>query len=188
MFRNGIISFVLGLCLTALSGCGGQLYTVAPLPSVVPPDPSANVVDGFNVLATVIDGDQSLERFEANLPLAGVVAVDVQLINRTAAAINVNSLKFHLKDAGGQSLQEIEPKRALKQVMKYYGDGFYRLDARQRTIESYEAVTLPLILAIAPQEERRGILFFQIQRNTVKPSGLTLSVSGSKTPVNVKLN
>ncbi|MDQ3013505.1 MAG: hypothetical protein M3X11_22730 [Acidobacteriota bacterium] len=158
------------------------------MPSIAPPDLPAINANGFNIAATALDGDQSLERFEANLPMAGVIAVDVRLINHTAAAVNPRSLKLKLRNAGGKSFKEIAPKRALKRVMKFYGNSVYRLDVRQSTIDSYNAVALPLSSPVAPQEERRGLLFFQVQRNTTKLDDLTLSATGAKPPINVKTN
>jgi hypothetical protein len=188
MFAKVIISFLMGLCVATLSGCGGQLYNVTPLPSSAPPDLSANNANGFNIAASGLDGDQSLERFEANLPLAGVIAVDVRLINQTAAAVDAGSLKFELRTAAGKSFKAIAPKQALKRVMKFYGDRFYRLDARKSTIDSYNALALPLSSPIATQEERRGLLFFEVQRNAAPPDGLTLVAAGAKPPVSVKVN
>jgi hypothetical protein len=149
---------------------------------------STNNAAGFNLNATALDGDQSLERFGANLPLAGVIAVDLRLINRTSAAINAGSLKFELRNAGGKPLRPLTPKNALKRVMKFYGNSFYRIDARQRTIESYEAIALPLTSPISSQDERRGLLFFETERGTNKLEGLDLLISGGATPINIKLN
>ena len=182
------ISLVMSFCVVAFSGCGGRLYNVASLPSSAPPDLPANDANGFNIAATALDGDQSLERFDANLLLAGVIAVDVRLVNRTSAAVDAASLGFGLRNTGGKSLKPIAPKQALKRVMKFYGNALYRLDARQATIESYNAVALPLGSPIAPQEERRGLLFFEAPRNAAKPDGLTLFAAGATPPINVKVN
>ncbi len=183
-----IFGFVLTVLLITCCGCGGRLYNVAPLPSTAPTLPPANKTNSFNIGAKVLDGDLSLERFDANLPLAGVIAVDVQLANQTSAAINSALLKFELRNAGGKPLKPLTPKNALKRVMRFYGNSFYRIDARQRTIESYEATGLPLASAISAQEERRGILFFETGRGTTKLDGLTLSISGGTSPISIKLN
>jgi hypothetical protein len=181
-------SFVLGLCLISSGGCGGRLYNVSPLPSSSSPEVPASNANGFNIHATAFGGDQSLERFDANLPLAGIIAIDVRLENGTLAAINVGSLKFELRNASSKPLKPLTPKNALKRVMKFYGNSFYRLDARQRTIESYEATALPLSSPISSQEERSGFLFFETARGTTRLDGLTLSISGGMTPINIKLN
>lgn len=183
-----IFSFMLSLCALAGSSCGGELYSVTPLPSTPLPDLATNHTGDFNINAMALDGDLALERFDANLPLAGVIAVDVRLVNRATSSINANALKFELHDASGKALKPLTPKSALKRVMKFYGNSFYRIDARQHTIESYEATALPLGSALASQEERRGILFFEVRRGKVKPDDLTFSVAGAKVPIHIKLN
>lgn len=135
----------------------------------------------------MLDGDQSLERFEANLPLAGVIAVDLRLANNTAAMVGANALKFELRDSSGAKLKQLAPKKALSAVMKFYGDGFYAKSAHRRTIDDYESVGLKTDAPIAPQEERRGYVFFRTQRNTTNVNGLTLSVTGMSAPINLRL-
>jgi hypothetical protein len=58
------------ICLIMIAGCGGQLYKVAPLPASAPPAISTGNANGLNIGATVLEGDRSVEQFEANLPLA----------------------------------------------------------------------------------------------------------------------
>lgn len=181
-------SFVLGLCLITCGGCGGRLYNVSPLPSSASSELPASNADAININAMALDGDQSLERFDANLPLAGIIAVDVRLANRTSASISAGSLKFELRNASSKPLKPLTPKNALKRVMKFYGNSFYRLDARQRTIESYEATALPLSSTISSQDERSGFLFFETARGTTRLDGFTLSISGGVAPINIKLN
>lgn len=175
------LAFCLGLIVGA--GCGGRLYNVTPLPSSTP-DVAASGEQGLIAMTAILDADQAMERFEANLPLAGVVAVEVRLVNRTSAPVNTDSMKFELRDAGG-SLKKILPAQALKRVMKFYGNGFYRKDAKLNTIESYEAVGLPVNFTIAPQSELRGILFYETKINRTSLSGLTFSVSGATKQINV---
>ena len=134
-----------------------------------------------------MDGDLSYERFEANLPLAGVIAVDLRMINKSETTIMTNSLKFELRNASGGALKRIAPNKALGAVMKYYGDRFYAKVAYRRTLEDYESVALKPGIAIEPEEELRGIAFFQTKRETTSVDGLILSVAGLTAPVNVRL-
>ncbi|MGH9754888.1 MAG: hypothetical protein ACREA2_19090 [Blastocatellia bacterium] len=142
---------------------------------------------GLDIGAVALDGERSYERFEANLPLAGVIAVDVRMINKSEATIMANSLKFELRDASGVALKRIAPKKALGAVMKYYGDKFYAKVAYRRTLDDYESVALKQGSAIEPEEELRGIVFFQTKRETASVEGLILSVAGLTAPVNVQL-
>jgi hypothetical protein len=171
-----------------LAACGGRLYKVAPLPAGAPPEISTSNVGGLNIGAVALDGQQSHERFDANLPLAGVIAVDVRIINRSDAMIVTRSLRFELRDAAGASLKQLAPKKALGAVMKYYGARFYAKVAYQRTLEDYESVALKRESAIEPDGELRGIVFFQTKLETTSVDGLTLSVAGLTSPVNLQVH
>jgi hypothetical protein len=170
-----------------LVACGGKLYKVAPLPSA-PPEISTNNAGGLNIGAVALDGQQSYERFEANLPLAGVIAVDVKMINTSDVTIPVRSLRFDLRDGAGAQLKRLTPKNALGEVMKYYGVNFYAKVAYRRTLEDYESVALKQESAIESGGELRGIVFFQTKRETASVDGLILSVAGLTTPVNLELH
>ncbi|MFN0112916.1 MAG: hypothetical protein ACKVZH_28990 [Blastocatellia bacterium] len=188
MFGQKLTTFALGLCLLASLGCGAQLYNVSPLPANTSADDIAAGEQGLIAATAILDGDQSLERFEANLPLAGVIAVDVRLVNRTSAAVKADSLKFTLRDSSGGNLNRISPEQALKKVMKYYGNSFYRKDAKLRTIESYEKIGLAANATIAPQGNLRGILFYERQNNRTSMGGLTFSVGGVTKQININNN
>ncbi len=137
--------------------------------------------------AIALEGDSALERFEANLPLAGVVAVEVRMENSSSVSLDPAKFKFELQDAAGKILKPLTPKKALGAVMKYYGNRFYTLAARQKTRDDYESVALKLAGGIAPRGERRGILFFQTNRNTTHLDGLTLSIQGAAAPISVSV-
>ena len=77
-----------------IAGCGGQLYKVAPLPKSAPPAISTGNAIGLNIGAMVLEGDRSIEQFEANLPLAGVIAIDVKLINQSSGLISAKRLMY----------------------------------------------------------------------------------------------
>ena len=188
MLAKKILLFALGLSLLVSVGCGAQLYKVAPLPTSASADDITSGEQGLIAMTAILDGDQSLERFEANLPLAGVIAVDVRLVNRTASPVKADSLKFNLRDSGGNQLNRIPPDQALKRVMKYYGDGFYRKDAKLRTIESYEKIGLATNATIEPQGNLRGVLFFERQNNRTSLGGLTFSVVGVTKQININNN
>jgi hypothetical protein len=141
----------------------------------------------LNVGAVVLDGEQAYERFEANLPLAGVIAVDVRMINKSDATIRMNSLRFDLRDAAGAGFKQLVPKKALGSVMKYYGNGFYAKSAYRRTLEDYESVALKQGAEIEPGGDLRGILFFQTKQETKSVDGLSLAIAGLAAPVNLQL-
>ena len=187
MLHRTTVTVLSGSLLLVLAACGGRLYKVAPLPASDPPEISMGNGGGMDIGAVALDGERSYERFEANLPLAGVIAVDVRMINKSEETIRTNSLKFELRNASGAALKPIAPKKALGAVMDYYGDKFYAKVAYRRTLEDYESVSLKQGSAIEPEGELRGIVFFQTKRETTSVDGLILSVAGLTAPVNVRL-
>jgi hypothetical protein len=180
--------FVLSIMPIALGGCGGALYQVAPAPTTAPPEISSNNADGLNVGAVALNGDQSIEQFEANLPLAGVIAVDLRVINNSSAPIQTEKLRFELLEAAGAKFKLIKPRKALDRVMKFYGNSFYTLEARRLTRESYDSLGWKNIGLIEPQADRRGFLFFEAKRETSNLSGLSLSITGEGSPFTIAVN
>jgi hypothetical protein len=177
----------LGGWLLAASGCGGRLYNVAPLPTQPAPDTRAQSANGLEIGAYVLGGDASIERFEANLPLSGVIVVDLRLVNKTAGAIDVSALGYDLQDSNGIKLRPLSSKKALDRVMSYYGVRFYPIAARQRTREDYESVAYKPGRPVASGDERRGVLFYETKRETTNLDGLRFSVKGISPPINLTL-
>jgi len=175
------ITFLLFLML--LPSCGGQLYKVAPLPVSAPPDIMRTGDDGLSAGASLIESDRSIRQFEANLPMAGVIAVDLLIVNKSSSPIYFQGLTFELRDIAGLKYKQITPKNALSRVMKFYGDNFYTLEARRRTREDYSALAFNPESPFAPQKEHRGILFFETKPNTNNLPLLTLQIHGTKTEI-----
>src|SRR5262245_55922010 len=187
LHRTTALTVLFASFLPGLAACGGRLYKVAPLPASVPPVISMGNGGGLDVGAVALDGALSYQRFEANLPLAGVIAARCKAIHKSEATIMADSLRFELRNPSGAALKRIAPKKALGAVMKYYGDKFYAKVAYQRTLEDYESVALKQGGAIEPEREIRGIVFFQTKRETTSIDGMILSVAGLNDPVNGQL-
>lgn len=179
-----LICAIIITILALFVACGGKLYDVAPLPGR-PPVLTAGDPDGLRIGARAIDSDGAFEAFSANLPLAGVLAVEVDLSNNSAAPVRMNKLKFELSGGSGETFKRISSKKALSRVMDYYGVSFYRKDARARTREDYNAVELKTDGELNPREERRGYVFFQVPAEI--PAPLVLSVKGRGEPIRIEL-
>src|SRR5262245_33973000 len=116
MLHRATVVVLLGSLLPGLTACGARLYKVAPLPEIAPPEISMGNGGGLDIGAVALDGERSYERFEANLPLAGVIAVDVRMINRSEGTLRTSSLEFELRNSSGAALKRIDPKKALDTV------------------------------------------------------------------------
>ncbi len=179
----------LSLLLPLLLGaCSVPLYKVAPLPQNVPIEGGQTVVaNSLEVTASALtEDDQAFERFETNLPLAGIVVVDLKLVNRASESTKV--LKFELQDSTGKSFPLLDAKKQLKKMMKSDGVRLYAVAGRQQTLEQLQAVALPKKLSLAAREEKQGVLFFHAKRDVAQLKGLLLIVKGGKQPVTLPLN
>lgn len=149
-----------------LVGCGGALYQVAPLPTG-PALSSHNVelAEGETALrvgAAFYDGDGSLRQFEANLPLAGVLAVEVHLSNQGGESARLPAMVLEARGENGRRLTPLTGERALRRVMRAYDNRLYTIESHRVTLARYQEIQLQLRDELSPGEERRGVLFFAI--------------------------
>lgn len=167
--------------------CSVPLYKVAPIPQNTPIEAGQTATsNGLAVTASALtEDDQAFERFDTNLPLAGIVVVDVHLVNR--ANEKTKSLTFALQDASGKGFSLLDAKKELKQVMKFEGVRLYPVEGRKETLEQLQAIALPKKLALAAQEEKRGVLFFHAKQDVAQLKGLVLLVKGTAQPLRLPL-
>lgn len=147
----------------------------------------AVATSGLSAAANLLNGDQALEQFDANLLLAGILAVNVRLANHSTEAVQIALLRPALQASGDPRLKPRSPKEALKRVMRYYGNRLYAKAAYAQTLADYEALALPLTATLAPQEERRGFLFFETKADATTLTGLTLTLNGLPAPITMQV-
>lgn len=171
------------LILIVLSACTGPLYNVAPIPRTNPSDALKSANESLEITAAPITEERAFKDFDANLLLAGIVGVDVTIKNGSQNTMRPNVV---LKSNGG-TWKPTSPKSALSRVMKYYGVSFYGKEAYRKTVEAYESVGLQLT-DLSPDEERRGIIFFDVRKDATQLGNLVLEVHGAGQPVLLTLN
>ena len=184
--NNAIRHVVLFACI-ACCACGGQLYKVAVPPKLAPPF-LASDANGLNAAARALTGDEALGQFDANLLLAGIVAVDVQLANRAQTPAQLAAFNWQLQDSANTLFKPLLPKQALKRVMRHYGNTLYLRAGYAETLANYETLALPLTVTLAAQQELRGFLFFESKYEATGSTGLTLTGNLAGQPLRLKLN
>jgi hypothetical protein len=186
--REGRLVVTILISIGVFSGCAGTLYTVAPVPASPPAKTTKSEAGGLEVGALAYSDERSLSQFEANLPLAGLLAVELHLNNRSSSAIQLSSLRIKLVDSAGMTFKPIEPKKALKRVMKYYGVRLYGKESYARTVEAYQNIAIQLQGELAPSSQATGIVFFQTKKTEGDPTGYKLQIDGGPAAVSVQLN
>jgi hypothetical protein len=185
--NHSLCGGLLGI-LVLSTACASPIYKVAPVPHAPAPEATTGSAGGLEVTAAAMTDERAIAQMDANLPLAGLIAVEVKISNQSSAAIPGKTLRALLHSPNGKALSPMEPKKALQQVMKYYGVRLYGKEAYARTIESYESVALQLEQNIAPAESVHGVLFFDAKAQVKSTSGYRLTIEGGSGPISVQLN
>lgn len=177
-------AFVIGLLLSA---CSVPLYKVAPVPNNTPIVSGHTIsANNLEITATALtDDDQAFERFETNLPLGGILAVDVLLKNRGNEA--TKTLSFEIADGTGKKFSLLDDQKILKRVMKFEGVRVYARDGKQQTLDQLQALILPKKLVLQAQQEKQGVLFFYVKQDVANMKGLVLTVKGTDQPIRIPL-
>lgn len=180
--------------LLLVSACGGALYKVKP---VVELPPLTGEVKGGTaaglvvVVAPLLTDEESQDLFEANLPLAGVLPLRVELGYKSGVPVEIKKVRFRLRDAAGQEWKFLNPKGAISRVLKKNEVYAYNPNSRKQFEAEFSAYGLDLKTPLTPgDQERRGFLFFQTpdKEAVSSPRGLVLLVEGLAEPLQISIN
>jgi hypothetical protein len=194
---TSIHSFLLRLVLLAvvgLQGCAGALFKVKPVVELPPMPEASRTGEGGGIklrVAPLLTDEESQELFEANLPIAGLLPVRMELVYESGVPIEIKRARFRLKDADGREWKLLSAKKATSQIMKANGISAYNPNSRKQFEKEFGAYELDTRTPLTPSERRRqGFLFFQApdKRVVESPRGLTLVIERLPQPVEIKLN
>ena len=163
----------------SLTACTGPLYSVAPIPKEHARDEVAITETGLEVGAAIVTEDRAFKDFDANLPLAGIVGIDLRVANRSQKSFRPGiRLRTNERD-----WKPVSPKQALSRVMKYYGVRLYGKESFRQTREAYDSVGFNLDNEIKPGEERRGIVFFDLKTPATNINSVVIEIKGAEKPI-----
>ena len=184
--RAAGLSLVIACVALLWTGCG-RLYEVAPLVKTDQLSTGSGILGDLEIGVSGFDGDRALEQFEGNLPMAGVLAVEVRVKNQGPESVRLTELGFTIIDKDGQRPPVLRPEKALQRVMKFYGNRIYQVYAHQETVESYQRIALRQTGDLASREEIQGILFFAVPRQAPLRDGFMLQVRRSGQTVDLAI-
>ncbi|GBC77904.1 hypothetical protein HRbin08_01389 [bacterium HR08] len=153
---------LLGLC-GLLSACA--LPFRAPISIRLPagsPSAEAETADLRMRIVALTDEEAQLELFRANLRLAGLLPLHLEMTNRGNAAIQLHRARVEAQDERGDRLIVRTPERALRQLLDYYDVTAYRIASRKELEQAFAALAFAFKPALAPGETRRGLLFLAL--------------------------
>ncbi len=180
------------LALALLSAaCGGSLYKVKPKVDAPVTGGSEASAAGFTLRAVPLLADEeSQELFEANLPLAGLLPVRLEMSNEGGAALSFERVRFHLRDAEGREWKFRTSKQAVSRILESDQVYLYNPNSRRAFQEAVNQHAFDLEAPLEPAGRRRGLIFFQTPKKEQlnNPRGLVLTIEGLPQPVEVIFN
>jgi hypothetical protein len=183
--------FLLAL-LTA--SCSNSLFKVKPLnemPAIPASAASMNVGSLSFRAAPLLTDEETQQLFEANLQLAGLIPVRLEVAHNSGEAIEMKKLKFHLTDSANTEWKLISAKQAISRILKANDINLYNPNARKAFEKEFRAYEFNVKDPLSHTEgKRQGLLIFQSAKKdpVASPRNLTLSVEGLAQPVTLKLN
>lgn len=155
---------ILLVTLTAI-GCGRPFRAPARIP-LLPGNLAAHTtVRHLTIEATaILDEDELLRLFNANLRLARLLIVEVNIVNRGSRPVDLRRVRFTLEDADGHRFRPLKPRKAVKKLYKYYRIKNYVIYFRKQLEADFERRRLSLGEPLSAGERRRGFLYFEFPR------------------------
>jgi hypothetical protein len=185
------VSITAALLLFTAAGCG-SLYKVKPVVEAPLPETARDGEAGGLRLraAPLLTDEESQELFEANLPLAGLLPIKVEITNQGGAPVEIKQARLRLRDAEGREWKLRSVKDVVSRVLSSDRVTLYNPRSRAEFEEAVSAYALDIRRPLAPSERRQGLLFFQTPKKEQvrSPLGLVLSVEKLQQPLEVRLN
>jgi hypothetical protein len=188
--------FVLSLILT---GCG-KPFRVSEQVQSVPGSPTGQATMNRLMVEAhaMTDEDELMQLFNANLILARLLVVRIELGNHGDEPINLRRLRFNLRDAQGRAFRFLKPRKAVQKLYGYYEISTYLIAARKEIEAEFDREALQTESELTQGEQRRGLVYFQFPQEvdnfnpvdnlTVRLERLRWSTSDQKIIVELQLN
>lgn len=176
-----IICLAVGLAAAQLAGCGGKPFNVKTQPAAAQPDappgtgPRAKAESaGVSIEAwAVLDEDFLYETFDANLILAGILPVRLNLTNQGSEPVDLSRAKFEVR-AAGKSFKMLQARSAYSRLISYYGITSYSKDGYNESRDDFVSYSIDFKTPLAAGESRAGLLFFAVPGDIARAPGVTL--------------
>ena len=169
------------------------MFKVKPVVELPPLPDSARSISGNGItfrVAPLLSDEESQELFEANLPVAGILPVRMELVYDGAPPVEINRARFRLRDGEGLEWKILTTKQAVSRIMKANDIYAYNPNSRKRFEKEFGAYEIDLKTPATPADRRQGFLFFQTpdKEPVASPRGLTLIVERLPQPIELKIN
>lgn len=189
-----ILAITSAAMLLFFSACVGKLYRVKPVVELPPLSGDLRSASGGGVnvvVAPLLNDEDSQELFEANLPLAGVLPLRIELNHESGVPVELKKARFRLHDGAGKEWKLLTPKQAISRILKTNEVYAYSPSSRKQFQVEFTAYGLDSKTPLSSNDQRRqGFLFFQTpdKAPVASPRGLVLVIERLPQPVEITLN
>lgn len=180
--------------LVLASSCAGSLFKVKPAIELPPLTGNLKEASAGGVtvrVAPLLTDEEAQELFEANLPLAGVLPVRLELVFESGVPVETKKARFRLRHGEGREWKLISTKSAAGRILKANEVYAYNPNSRKQFEKEFGAYAIQFDEPLSSTNRRQqGFLFFQSPKNepVASPSGLVLTIERLPQPVQIKLN
>jgi hypothetical protein len=179
-------SLFLILLLVSSTSCSASLFKVKPVTELPPLPAASRTADAGGVtirIAPLLTDEESQDLFEANLPVAGVLPVRVQLDFQSGLPVETKRARFRLRDNQNQEWKLLSPKSAISRIMKTNGVFLYNPNSRKQFEQEFGAYGIDLKQPLSANDPcRQGFLFFQTPDKRPVRNDLRLTLTVERLP------
>ena len=186
---------VAALLLTSMlcASCGTALFKVKPvsdLPAIASTSPSADAGGATIRVGSLLSDEEAQELFEANLPVAGILPVRVELNVQNGAPLEIKRAKFRLTDNQNRQWKLLSTKQAVSRILKANQIFLYNPYSKKQFEQDMAAYSFDTKTPIDPSHSRTGFLFFETpDKQPVETTAkLILVIEKLPRPVSIPLN
>jgi len=194
MISRQLSAIVIAAVLLLTTSCAASLFKVKPAIELPPlaGDVKSASAGGVTVrIAPLLSDEDSQDLFEANLPLAGILPVRLELVFDSGLAVETKKVRFRLKDGEGREWKLLTTKAAVARILKANDVYAYNPNSRKQFEKEFTAYGIDLKSPLSDTERRhQGFVFFEMPKKepVESPRGLVLSVDRLPQPVAIPLN
>jgi hypothetical protein len=174
--------------------CASTLYKVKPVVGLPPLTGNIKTASAGGVtirVAPLMTDEDSQELFEANVPLAGILPVRMELVFESGVPVETKRVRFRLRDSAGREWKAIPAKAAVSRILKANDVFVYNPNSRKQFEKEFAAYAIDLKEPLSSSDRnRQGFLFFQAPKNEAveSPQGLVLTIEGLPQRVEIPIN
>ena len=134
--------------------------------------------NGVAFRASVVrDEDWLNDTFDANLILAAILPVRVELKNARPTPVELRKARFELKTADGRTFESADAGSAFKRALSYYELSAWSKALYKESRADFASYALDTKAPAAAGESRQGLIYFLLRGDSARGRGFTLVIS-----------